>query len=61
MYAIYLPNDTEKWFNVTFKKESRALWFAEINNLEPDDYEVRLTTAPIVVVSNAVTEERAVA
>ena len=45
MYAIYLPNDNEKWFNVNFSSESRALWFAEINDLEPADYEVRPVTS----------------
>ena len=41
MYAIYLVNDTEKWFNIHFSNESRAHWYAEASGLEPSEYEVR--------------------
>ena len=42
-YGIYLPNDTEKWFKVTFSSESRARWFAEANDLGPKDCDIRST------------------
>jgi len=42
-YAIYLPEDTEKWFDATFSSESRAHWYAEMNKLEPHEYDVRNT------------------
>jgi hypothetical protein len=41
MFAIYLPNDNERWFKVSFSSKARAEWFAEANDLGPDDYEVR--------------------
>lgn len=60
MYGIYLPNDDEKWFNVIFSKKSRAHWFAEINDLDPNDYEVRPVNV-IPAVTEEVTEVKAVA
>jgi hypothetical protein len=42
-YGIYLPDDTEQWFKTTFTNEGRAHWYAEVNGLNPDEYEVRLT------------------
>ena len=49
MYAIYLPNDNEKWFDINFNRESRAYQFAEMNNLEPADYEVRPVTSEVAL------------
>jgi hypothetical protein len=43
MYAIYLPNDKERWFKTTFSKASRAQWFAESEGLAKNDYEIRTT------------------
>jgi len=42
-YAIYLPNDVEKWFNITFSSLTRAHWYAEANDLATSEYEVRDT------------------
>lgn len=42
-YGIYLPNDTEKWFSVTFTGKTRAHWYAEVSGLDPNDYEIRST------------------
>lgn len=41
-YAIYLPSDSEKWFDIVFTSQARAHWFAESNNLSPDEYEIRV-------------------
>jgi len=41
MFFIYLPNDNEKWFNVGFSNRSRAVWFAEANDLTSGDCDVR--------------------
>ena len=40
-YGIYLPNDTEQWFNVTFDTERRARWYAEMNDLGSGDCDIR--------------------
>ncbi|HUX80500.1 MAG TPA: hypothetical protein VMW10_12270 [Alphaproteobacteria bacterium] len=48
LYAIYLPNDNEKWFDINFS-EKRAYWFAELNGLNPDDYDVRPVTSQVAL------------
>jgi len=40
-YGIYLPNDSEMWFKVTFTSAARARWFAEANDLGKSDCEIR--------------------
>lgn len=40
-YGIYLPNDTEQWFKITFSSQSRARWFAESNDLGREDCDIR--------------------
>ena len=48
-YSIFLPNDNEKWFSVNFTNEERAHWYAEINGLDPAEYEVRPTNQKIEI------------
>ena len=60
-FAIYLPNDTEKWFNIHFSSKDRAYWFAEANDLTPDDYEVRPTNVILASSTEVSTEVKAVA
>ena len=47
MYSIFLPNDNEKWFKTSFSNRSRAIWFAESNDLGNDEFEVRPSTSRI--------------
>ena len=46
-YGIYLPNDSEQWFGITFTNKARAYWFAESNGLNPNEYEVRDTRSVV--------------
>ena len=60
-YAIYLPNDTEKWFGITFSKVSRAKWFAEIHSLESHEYEIRPDGSKPTVAQTQPTDTKEVA